>query len=131
MCSLLQCVFKILYMHSQCGSVFIDAFLQYGHVATLDVGRDVFGEDWCNAACRFVCFMGRVLDALMGREDNDGGRRHISVMSSIWREKMSFEGPVRIVRGYRGSFSSLFVEEQLNATMKLDVQLTDDSSSDC
>lgn len=37
MCSLLQCVFKIMYMHSQCGSVFINAFLQYNHVATLDV----------------------------------------------------------------------------------------------
>lgn len=28
-------------------------------------------RDWCNAACRFVCFMGSVLDALMGREGSD------------------------------------------------------------
>lgn len=55
MCSLLQCVFKILYMHSQCGSVFIDAFLQYGHVATLDVRRDVFGE--IGAMLRVVLFV--------------------------------------------------------------------------
>lgn len=33
MCSLLQCVFKSMYMHSHCGSVFIEAFLQCSHDA--------------------------------------------------------------------------------------------------
>lgn len=75
--------------------------------------------------------MGRVLDALMGREGSDGERWRVSVTSSSWWEEMSFEGPVRIVRGYRGSFSLLFVKEQLNVHIKLDVHLTDDSSSDC
>lgn len=46
MCSLLQCVFKIMYMHSQCGSVIINAFLQYSHVG------ECAWTDRCNAACQ-------------------------------------------------------------------------------
>lgn len=66
MCSLLQCVFKIMYMHSQCGSVLINAFLQYSHVATLDVLGDVCGQ--MDAMLRVGCLVGRVLDVFRGRE---------------------------------------------------------------
>lgn len=64
-------------MHSQCGSVFNNAFLQYSHVATADVLRDVCGQ--ADAMLRVV---GRVLDVLRGREHNNAGRPQVSVMSS-------------------------------------------------
>ena len=80
MCSLLQCVFKIIYMHSQCGSVFIDAFLQYSHVATLDILRDVYGQT--DTMPCVVCFVGCVLDMSREREHDGAGRLQISVVSS-------------------------------------------------
>lgn len=76
-----------MYMHSQCGSVFINAFLQYSYVATLDVlggCERTDGQrqtDRCNAArCLFlwdVC-----LTCQEERDGGDAGRLHISVMSS-------------------------------------------------
>lgn len=69
MCSLLQCVFKIMYMHSRCGSVFINAFLRHSHVATLDILGDVYGQ--IDAMLRVFCFVGHVLDMSRGREHDD------------------------------------------------------------
>lgn len=43
-------------VYAQCGSVFINAFLQYSHVATLDVVRAVFGHTGATLrVCGNVC----------------------------------------------------------------------------
>lgn len=73
---------KILYMHSQCGSVFINAFLQYSHVATRRCEGCV-RTHWCNAACLFcgdVC--------LMWSEEED--RVKAGFCEVFWWEKKSF-----------------------------------------
>lgn len=45
-------------VYAQCGSVFINAFLQYSHVATLDVVRAVFGHTGATlCVCSIVCLM--------------------------------------------------------------------------
>lgn len=40
MCSLLQCVFRVMYMHSQCGSVFYQCFLSSITTFLRDVRTD-------------------------------------------------------------------------------------------
>ncbi len=56
-----------MYMHSQCGSVSIDAFLQYSHVATLNVLGVACGQ--IDAMLRVGCLVGCVLDVFRGREE--------------------------------------------------------------
>lgn len=64
---------------------------------------------------------------MCSEEENNAGRRQISVMSS------SDEVTVGILWGAGGEgFSAeMIVNEWINVHIKLDVHLTDDSSSDC
>lgn len=79
------------------------------------------------AMLHVVCFVGRVLDALRGREHKNAERRWVSVTSSRG-VRVSFEGPVAILRGDRGEGLSaeMFVNDRLSVHIKLDVHLTPD-----
>lgn len=79
-------VFSKMYMHSQCSSVFINAFLQYNCIATY-VLRDVFGQ--IDAVMRAVRFGGCVLDMSRGRE-HDAGRLQTAVRKSHLKVLLAF-----------------------------------------
>lgn len=129
MCSLLQCVFKIMYMHSQRDPVFINAFLQCSHVATGDMLRDVRGQ--IGAMLRVVCFVGCVLDALRGREHKNDWRQQINILSPCVGKCHLKVLLVFCKVTESGLSAEMFVDKRINIYIKFDVHLTDDSSSVC